>query len=115
MYSVILTIHVVVCLLVILIVLIQAGRSGGFSGLFGGGGGDSLFSTASQQSGLRKITVGLAAVFMATSFFLTLLSSRQAGESVIQRQFPALPPVESDQPAGDGLPVPAPQKPAPGN
>jgi preprotein translocase subunit SecG len=91
MYPIILTIHIIVCVLVVLIVLIQAGRSGGFSGLMGGGGGDAIFSTSSQQSGLRKATVILAAVFMATSLFLTILSSRQTGQSVFQRQFPALP------------------------
>ncbi len=93
MYSLILTIHIIVCVLVVLIVLIQAGRSGGFSGLMGGGGGDAIFSTSSQQSGLRKATVILAAVFMATSLFLTILSSRQNGQSVFQRQFPSLPAI----------------------
>ena len=110
MYPVILTLHSVVCALVVLIVLIQAGRSGGFSGLFGGGGGDALFSTSSQQSGLRRITVILAGIFMATSFFLTILSSRRSGQSVIQRQFPALPPVNlptTTQPKGPQAAAPA--------
>ena len=99
MYAVILTVHVVVCVMVILTVLIQAGRSGGFSGLMGGGGGDALFSTSSQQSGLRKATVALAALFMATSFFLTILSGRRNGRSVFQTMpngsfsSTALPPV----------------------
>ena len=97
MYSLILTIHVVVCVLVVLIVLIQAGRSGGFSGLMGGGGGDAIFSTSSQQSGLRKATVILAGMFMATSLFLTILSSRQTATSVIQRQFPVLPPIPAPE------------------
>lgn len=82
MYGVILTLHCIICVLVILIVLVQAGRSGGFSGLMGGGGGDALFTASSQQSGLRKATVALAALFMATSFFLTVLSSRRSGRSV---------------------------------
>lgn len=112
MYPLILTIHVVACVLVILVVLVQAGRSGGFSGLLGGGGGDALFSTSSQQSGLRKATVALAAAFMATSLFLTVLSSRQSGRSVFQQQFPSLPPVGApaeQAPAGTGS---APQAPA---
>lgn len=99
MYPVILIIHVIICVLVVLIVLIQAGRSGGFSGIMGGGGGDALFSTSSQQSGLRKITVILAGLFMATSLFLTVLSSRRTSQSVFQRQFPALPPVSAPQQA----------------
>jgi preprotein translocase subunit SecG len=93
MYAVLLTIHVIACALVILIVLVQAGRSGGLSGLMGASGGDALFSTSSQQSGLRKITLILAAVFMATSLGLTLLSSRSRHNTVFEQQFPNLPPI----------------------
>ena len=109
MYGLILTLHVIVCVLVVLIVLIQAGRSGGFSGLMGGGGGDALFSTSSQQSGLRKATVALAALFMATSFFLTVLSGRRSGRSVFTNQniqYPAGMPEAAPAPAQD---APAPQ------
>lgn len=105
MYSIILTIHVIVCILVILVVLIQAGRSGGFSGIMGGGGGDALFSASSQQSGLRKATVALAGLFMATSLFLTILSSRQNDQSVFQRQFPNLPSVPQQQPVQPQAPA----------
>lgn len=110
MQTLILTIHVITCVMVILIVLIQAGRSGGFSGLMGGGGGDALFSASSQQSGLRKATVALAAVFMATSLFLTILSSRRTNQSVFQQQFPSLPPVNTtvDTNSNPQTPVSAP-------
>jgi preprotein translocase subunit SecG len=118
MYGVIITLHVIVCILVILIVLIQAGRSGGFSGLMGGGGGDALFSTSSQQSGLRKATVALAGLFMATSLFLTILSGRRSGRSVFQTlpaaALPqrALPPVTSGEPVKDQAAPTSGQQPA---
>lgn len=99
MYPVLLTVHVLVGVLLILSVMIQSGRSGGFSNLMGGGGGDALFSTSGQQSGLRKITMILAGVFMATSIGLTSLSARQTNQSVFQRNFPALPPVNVPTPA----------------
>ena len=113
MYAVILTVHVIICILVMLTVLIQAGRSGGFSGLMGGGGGDALFSTSSQQSGLRKATVALAALFMATSFFLTILSSRRNGRSVFQTMpnggfsRTVLPPVPASNGSGSNAPAAA--------
>jgi preprotein translocase subunit SecG len=118
MYTFLLTIHVIVCLLVVLIVLVQAGRSGGLSGLMGAGGGDALFSTSSQQSGLRKLTIVLAGLFMATSFGLTILSSRINNQSVALRQFPALPPVQgAANPAGtandEGQPLSIPKTPPP--
>lgn len=105
MYTVLLSIHVVVCVLTVLIVLVQAGRSGGLSGLMGSSSGDAVFSTSAQQSGLRKVTLIIAAIFMATSFGLTILSSRQKRVSVFQQQFPALPPVTDNNPAAPIAPV----------
>jgi len=102
MYPILLTIHVTVCVLIVLIVLVQAGRSGGLSGFLGAGGGDALFSTSSQQSGLRKFTVILAVLFFFTSFGLTILKSR-GPKSVLQKQFPPLPPVQAQQ---NNAPVP---------
>jgi preprotein translocase subunit SecG len=115
MYGVILTLHCIVCFLVILIVLIQAGRSGGFSGLMGGGGGDALFTASSQQSGLRKATVALAALFMATSFFLTVLSSRRSGRSVFSNMPTGTLPagIPATPGAGSAPAQPLPAKPNP--
>ncbi|MFN0118627.1 MAG: preprotein translocase subunit SecG [Elusimicrobiota bacterium] len=108
MYPIILGVHVLVCVLVILIVLIQAGRSGGFSGFLGAGGGDAIFSASSQQSGLRKLTVVLAGVFMLTSVLLTVLSSRREGRSVFDRPFATIPqfPASSDVSSQPSVPVP---------
>ncbi len=108
MYSVILTVHVIIAILVVLVVLVQAGRSGGLSGLMGGGGGDALFSTSSQQSGLRQATVVLAMLFMATSIGLTILSSRRRNQSVFNRPLPQLPPVSAPAPKQQPAPAQAP-------
>lgn len=94
MYGLILGIHVILCVLLVLIVLIQSGRSGGFSGLFGGGGGDALFTTSSQQSGLRKATIVLAALFFLTSIFLTKLGSTRGMNTVFNRDIPMAPPLQ---------------------
>ena len=101
MYPILLTLHIVVAVLLVLVVLIQSGRSGGFSGLMGGGGGDALFSTSSQQTGLRKATGIIAVIFICTSFGLTILGSRISGQSVFQKNFPALPPVNAPAPAAE--------------
>ncbi len=93
MYPVLLTIHIIIGFILIVTVLLQSGRRGGFSNLMGGGGGDALFSTSGQQSGLRKLTMITAGIFMATSFGLTLLTARQSNQSVFQQNYPALPPV----------------------
>ena len=79
----------------------------------GGGGGDALFSTSGQQSGLRKATVVVAVIFMFTSLGLTILSSRQSGQSVFQRRLPGLPPVQAPaQPVEQAEPSEAPENPS---
>jgi preprotein translocase subunit SecG len=108
MFPVLLTVHIVVSVLLVLLIMIQSGRSGGFSNLMGGGGGDALFSTSGQQSGLRKATIVLAGIFFATSIGLTLVSTQQSGRSVLQRSFPQLPPVPNSSTEKNG-PISQPQ------
>ncbi len=80
MYSLLMGLHIVACLLMILIVLLQAGRGAGFN-VFGGGG-DTLFATPSGSSFLKKLTAWLAGTFAVTSLLLTLLQGRVGFHSV---------------------------------
>lgn len=80
----------------------------------GGGGGDAIFSSSAQQSGLRKITIILAGLFMATSLGLTFLSSRIQTQTVIQKQFPQLPPLPQQEAPTDFGDDALPPKPADG-
>ena len=81
MYSFLMTIHVSTCVLLILIVLLQAGRGAGLS-VFGGGGGDALFTTPSSTGFMKQLTSGLAITFAVTSLLLTLISGRSGMRSV---------------------------------
>jgi preprotein translocase subunit SecG len=99
MYTMVVILHVIVCAGLILIVLLQSGKSGGISGLFGGGGSDQLFSAPSGMAFIKKVTVVMAVVFIITSLFLTISTSRREFSSVTSR----IP-----------IPVEAPQPPAPG-
>lgn len=85
MYGLILTLHVLVCLVLIVVVLIQMSKGGGMGGLFGGGGSDALFSAPSGNLFIKKLTIGLAVGFFCTTLLLTLLESRRGTRSVIQR------------------------------
>ncbi|TXH22612.1 MAG: preprotein translocase subunit SecG, partial [Elusimicrobia bacterium] len=78
-FSLLLSIHVVICVLVILAVLIQSGKGAGFAGVFGGGGGDALFSAPSGSMFIRKVTTGLAIAFFVSSLLLTFLGARRGG------------------------------------
>ncbi|MBL8022991.1 MAG: preprotein translocase subunit SecG [Elusimicrobia bacterium] len=86
LFSVILSIHVVACVLVILVVLLQSGKGAGFSGIFGGGGSDAVFSAPSGSQFIRKVTTGFAVAFFISSLFLTYLGSRR-GVRTVTREF----------------------------
>ena len=66
-------IHIIVSVMMIFAVLIQQRKQGGFSGVFGGG---TQADTGQWQrfSGLTKLTIILAVVFMVTSFFIVFLN-----------------------------------------
>lgn len=81
MYSLVLTVHVAVCFLMVVVVLFQAGRSGGFQGIFGSSG-EVIFSTPSGSSFLRKLTIGFGITFGVTSLILTILTKSRTFSSV---------------------------------
>jgi preprotein translocase subunit SecG len=90
LHPLILSLHVLFCVLMILVVLIQSGKGAGFSGLFGGGGSDAVFSAPSGSMFIRKVTTGLAVGFFLTSFTLTYLKARQV-PGVLGRSELAIP------------------------
>lgn len=81
MYTLITIVHVLVSLLLIAIVLFQAEEGDGLSGAFGtaaGGssGGGRMFGKKGAAGAVARFTSGLVAVFMVTSFVLTLMVSK---------------------------------------
>ena len=66
-------IHIIVSVIMIFAVLVQQRKQGGFSGVFGGG--TQADSGQWQRfTPLTKITIGLAAMFMLTSFLIVFLN-----------------------------------------
>jgi preprotein translocase subunit SecG len=85
MYSLFVFTHIVVCVGLILVVLFQAGKGAGLGNLFGGGGGgDQLFSAPSGTAFIKKVTTGMAVIFIITSVMLTLLTSRRNHRSLLE-------------------------------
>jgi preprotein translocase subunit SecG len=85
MYGFVVFLHIVVCVGLILVVLFQAGKGAGLGNLFGGGGGDQLFSAPSGSAFIRKLTTGMAVVFIFTSLGLTMLTSRRSSRSLLEQ------------------------------
>lgn len=86
MYQFILIIHIVVCVALVISVLLQTGKGSALS-MFGGGGGDTLFSATSGASFMKKFTTTVAITFAVTSLLLALFTTRTGMRSVTQ-QYP---------------------------
>src|SRR3954465_2739659 len=97
MYGFLVFIHIVVCVGLILVVLFQAGKGAGLGNLFGGGSGDQLFSAPSGSAFIRKLTAGMAIVFVFTSLGLTILTAQRNQRSLME-QLPMAAPGGSPQP-----------------
>ncbi len=83
MYQFILIIHIVVCVALVISVLLQTGKGSALS-MFGGGGGDTLFSATSGASFMKRFTTTVAITFAVTSLLLALFTTRTGMRSVTQ-------------------------------
>lgn len=65
----VIVINIIAALLLILFILLHAGRGGGLSDMFGGGGAP-LSGGTSVERNLDRVTVVTALVFAASTFWL---------------------------------------------
>jgi preprotein translocase subunit SecG len=116
MTTVIVVIHVLVCLALISIVLLQHGKGAGIGAAFGGSS-QTVFGSTGAAPFLAKLTAAVAILFMLTSLTLTFIG-RQKEASVMeklkstpaaQEQVPA--PAAPAPPAAKPTPPPAPTAP----
>ncbi len=83
MTTLVISIHVTVCILLILIVLLQSGKGAEMGVSLGGGAGQTLFGAGGPASILTKITTAVAIIFMVTSLTLAYLSGNRSESSVM--------------------------------
>ena len=117
METILIIIHVAVCIFLVAIVLLQHGKGADVGATFGGGGGESLFGSEGPVPLMNKITTAAAVIFMMTSISLAYLSANRSTGSVMSDFAPtAPPPLERSAPAPDAAAVPmstqAPAQPA---
>jgi len=79
MYTLAVSIHLIVCFLMIASILLQAGKGAEIGASFGGSS-QTVFGSRGPGTFLSKVTVGTAIVFMLSSLSLAVLS-RQANTS----------------------------------
>jgi len=95
--TILIVIHVVVCLFLIFVVLLQSGQAADLAGAFGGGGSQTALGMRGAATLLQKLTTASAVLFMLTS--LTLGIAGRSETSVIDD----VPPVSAPAPdAGQG-------------
>lgn len=83
-YSLIIVIHIIVCLILIAVILLQAGRGGGLSETFGMDATRTIFGTKVSLF-LTRATVVAACLYLLTCLALGIMTSRR-GKSLIELQ-----------------------------
>jgi preprotein translocase subunit SecG len=133
-YPILVTLHVLICSLLIIVIMLQSGEAADLAGAFGGAGSQTAFGPRGAATFLSKATTWCAIMFMLTSMALTMHQNTigpGAGNSVLQQfsktsKTPAAPvapvtpapsaPVSStpvapaQAPAAPASPAPAPSK-----
>lgn len=123
MYYLILTIHLIACILMIIAVLLQAGKGADIGAVFGGAGGQALFGSSGPADFLNKATRVLVVVFMLTSLtlgYFVAFERPTSNKSImntapVQKAAPGVPggaAAPQQQPAAPAVPGTPPQQPA---
>ncbi len=106
---VLVTLHILVCFILIVVIMLQSGSAADLAGAFGGAGSQTAFGPRSATTFLSRATTWCAIVFMLSSLALSLkrapagaLEQGSILEQTTQQSAPA--------PAKHNIPV---QKPAP--
>lgn len=102
MGTLILTLHVVACVVLVVLVLLQSGKEG--MGVIFGGGSSSLFGSSGAGGILVKLTAFIAVLFIVTSLsYNVITSAKSPEESVVDKvnavQIDEPPAPQAEQPA----------------
>lgn len=76
MKTLLLTIHVILCFLMIIVVLLHRGKGAELGPAFGGGSSQTLFGPRGAATFLNKVATVVAILFMLSSLFLTYITTR---------------------------------------
>ncbi len=89
MGALIVTVHIIVCVVLIIAVLLQSGKSADLAGAFGGAGSQTAFGGRGSASVLSKLTTAAAVIFMLTSLGMWIVSAKGANSVVGNEKAPA--------------------------
>lgn len=110
---VLVTLHILVCLLLIFVIMLQSGSAADLAGAFGGAGSQTAFGPRGASTFLTKATTWCAIVFMMSSLALSLkrAPTTAEGSSIIEQTMPSTPTKAAPSPvAPSKAPAQAPAK-----
>ena len=110
MQSLILTLHIVVCVLLVILILLQSGKEG--MGVIFGGGNSSVFGSTGAGGILVKLTTLMALIFVVTSLSYTYVTSSHSEKESTILDVQIESPAKAQDAAGAAA-VPAEPKPEP--
>ena len=103
MENMVLTLHIIVCVVLVILVLLQSGKEG--MGVIFGGGSSSLFGGTGAGGILTKLTAFMAVVFLATSLGYNILTSTKVSKDSAIINIPVDDPSAPAKPAAPVAPA----------
>lgn len=82
MFSLIVIVHVIVCVALVIIVLLQAGKGAEIGAAFGGAS-QTIFGSTGSGGFMSKLTTGAAIIFMVTCLTLSYIAAHSSSTSVL--------------------------------
>lgn len=107
MQTLVLTLHIIACIILVVLVLLQSGKEG--MGVIFGGGSASVFGSSGAGGVLVKLTAFMAAVFICTSLAYNVIIAKPRVSSVLDSIVP-IEEVQNTPAAPAGVTPPAPQQ-----
>jgi preprotein translocase subunit SecG len=112
------TLHILVCFVLVIVIMLQSGNAADLAGAFGGAGSQTAFGPRGAATFLSKATTWCAVVFMMTSLALAVkrapTESGSTGSILEETQQSAPAPAKpaAQLPAKPATPAPTPSAPA---
>jgi preprotein translocase subunit SecG len=95
MDTLLIILHVTVCIALIVIVLLQAGKGAQIGASFGAGSSQTVFGAGGGKNFMHRVTVSVAVIFMLTSLSLAYFYGQPGSSSImpdtVQTAAPAAP------------------------
>lgn len=88
--------HVIVCILLTVVVLLQFGKGAEAGAMMGSGSSQAIFTSSAKGNFFTKMTTALAIAFMVNSVALTVLTSKESTDSLLDNEAPVAAPLNND-------------------